>query len=166
MQTAAEIAMVLGIQKISIDFALCEVLLTRNVAVDPVYLTLEQLQHADPVLENMVLESSPVPPPPWPEELADARRRFNGAFSRIPYSFPGHTLIVAHGDTVAQFVSFSRNVAEDSVYSVPPCSAAGADMLLRPDEPSGKPVWKRTTMLGDILVIDDMIDDDNDDEYC
>ena len=34
----------------------------------------------------------------------------------------------ACSDTVAQFVAYTRGVREDYVYSVPPCSAAGAEL--------------------------------------
>ena len=37
------------------------------------------------------------------------------AFTRIPSGVLGNVLLVAHGDTVAQFVAFSRGVPEDSV---------------------------------------------------
>jgi hypothetical protein len=48
-QTAAEVAAVLGIDRIGIDHGLCEVLHKRNVSKPPTYLTPDQLA-SDPSL--------------------------------------------------------------------------------------------------------------------
>jgi len=61
---------------------------------------------------------------------------FEKAFTRIPSQASGNCLLVAHGDTVAQFVAFSRGVAEDSVsvYMLHVCG------VLSPFPPSLSPI--------------------------
>lgn len=78
-----------------------------------------------------MFELSDEPAPPWPEQLSQARVRYNDAFKRFPATLPaGNILVVAHGDTVAQFVAYTKGIPDDCVYSVPPCSIAAADVTL------------------------------------
>ena len=72
------------------------------------------------------------PPTAWPEDPTAARRRFDHAFDRIPAHLAGNVLVVAHGDTVAQFVAHSRGIPDDSVYDgVRPCPPDASRELSR-----------------------------------
>ena len=77
LQTATEVAKILGIDQIGIDHGLCEVLNTRNVSVRPTYLTTPELAAHDASLAHWAFSCSAQSSPAWPEELAHARARFN-----------------------------------------------------------------------------------------
>ena len=77
LQTATEVAKILGIEEIGIDHGLCEVLNTRNVSVRPTYLTTAELAAHDASLAHWAFSCSAQSSPAWPEELAHARARFN-----------------------------------------------------------------------------------------
>ena len=77
LQTATEVAKILGIDQIGIDHGLCEVLNTRNVSMRPTYLTTPELAAHDASLAHWAFSCSAQSSPAWPEELAHARARFN-----------------------------------------------------------------------------------------
>lgn len=75
LQTAAEVAAILGIDRIGIDHGLCEVLQKRNVPMRPTYLTLDQLAAQDPSLAKWNFTPNTQKSPHWvsrPRLLADA----------------------------------------------------------------------------------------------
>ncbi len=52
LQTATEVAAILGIKRIGIDHGLCEVLQKRNVSMRPSYLSSDELPSEDPFLAS------------------------------------------------------------------------------------------------------------------
>ncbi len=63
--------------------------------------------------------------------------------------------------SVAQFVACTRSISDESVYAVPLCSAAGAELTASTDpRRRGEVEWQRSRLIGDILVLDDMVADE------
>ena len=155
LQTAAEVANSLGIERITIDYGLCEALLPRNVATSPTYLPPDRLRMTDGSFARISFAHTPQPEPRWPEDLATARARYTDAFIRIPEALgpAGNILLIAHGDTVAQFVAIAKGIPEDSVYSVPNCAIASADLL---SSAGGK--YGRLRAGDDILTLDGLVE--------
>ncbi|EKX40601.1 hypothetical protein GUITHDRAFT_142692 [Guillardia theta CCMP2712] len=146
VQTAAEVASILGISRIFIENDICEVLELRNVSVQPKCLKMDQLVKVEPMLAHHEIIPSSVKMPSWPENLHEARVRFRNAFDRIAKSYDGNVLIVTHGDTVAEFISMTSKIQTDKIYSVPNCSAAGARHV--------DGCWDKCTLSGEILILD------------
>ena len=67
----------------------------------------------------------------------------------------GHVLIVAHGDTVAQYVALIRHIPEENVYSVPNCAVASAHMTVTS---GGGAVYSRTLVGDDVLTLESMVE--------
>jgi broad specificity phosphatase PhoE len=155
LQTAAEVANSLGIERITIDYGLCEALLPRNVATSPTYLPPDRLRMTDGSFARISFTHTSQPEPVWPEDLATARARYTDAFIRIPEALgpAGNIVLIAHGDTVAQFVAIAKGIPEDSVYSVPNCAIASADVL---SSSGGK--YGRLRAGDDILTLDGLVE--------
>eukprot|EP00281_Chroomonas_sp_CCMP1168_P014629 CAMPEP_0206214224 /NCGR_PEP_ID=MMETSP0047_2-20121206/1551_1 /ASSEMBLY_ACC=CAM_ASM_000192 /TAXON_ID=195065 /ORGANISM="Chroomonas mesostigmatica_cf, Strain CCMP1168" /LENGTH=172 /DNA_ID=CAMNT_0053636445 /DNA_START=180 /DNA_END=699 /DNA_ORIENTATION=+ len=151
IQTAAEIAAAMGVKRIILDNGLCEVMLPRNVSEPPTFIPPLKLPLVDPFLGQFTYKASTEPAPSWPEQLTQAR-----VVTPTPSGgFHGTSvLLVAHGDTVAQYVAYTRGIPDDCVYSVPPCSVAAADVTLQGREV----LWSQPWMSGDILTLDDMVE--------
>jgi len=102
--------------QVAVDLGLSEVMTKRNVPVAPTMLSEQEALSLAPGLKGRLM---PAPDggyaisqaPSWPETMTAAMARYTETLLRLPQRFPQRNiLVVAHGDTVAQFVSMTEKV--------------------------------------------------------
>jgi len=146
--------------KVAIDFGLSEVLTERNVPTQPHFLSLpELLKDAPGLASRLLLESdgnySACSPPHWPETMTAAMARYTETLLRLPQRFPHkNILVVAHGDTVAQFIAVTEKVNKELIYQMPYCAKASARMLY--EGGGGHPSFREGMHDDNILILADL----------
>jgi hypothetical protein len=148
-------ALAAGAPRIECDRAVGEVQTARNVgARAPELLERGALVAAEPGLAGALADEwDPVGgAAPYPETLEEAAARYEEALARIAARLPAgrSALVVAHGDTVAQWVAMTQRCSKNDVYSMPHCAAAAG-------RATGGAAWEDVHLDDEIGVL--MMDD-------